>query len=80
MIIIVFIAEPFLEWNYSDIVSAAALGGINFKSCGGSFPCDALVDVRKLRQRSSGIAATAINASWLSINPTSQGNAFCIKP
>ena len=38
------------------------------------------MEVRKLRQRSSGIAATAIKTSWLTMNPTSQGNAFCMKP
>ena len=38
------------------------------------------MDVRKLRQYLSGAPAIAINASWLNINPTSQGNAFCMKP
>jgi len=34
----------------------------------------------KLLQRSSGIAAISISASWLTMNPTSQGKAFCMKP
>jgi cation transport ATPase len=36
--------------------------------------------MRKLRHTSSGIAATHINASWLTMKPTSHGNAFCMKP
>ena len=34
----------------------------------------------ELRQRSIGIAATHMSASWLMMNPTSHGNAFCMKP
>ena len=36
--------------------------------------------VRKLRQRSSGMLAMAMSASWLMMNPTSHGNAFCMNP
>src|SRR5262249_33280898 len=46
----------------------------------GRSPGEGTRAVWKLRHLSSGIAATAINASWLIMNPTSHGNAFCMKP
>src|SRR5678815_4793086 len=67
----------FSGWNYLGIVSTSS-GGRDFKSP--SSRRTAARDARKLLQRASGIAATAIKASWLTINPTSQGNAFCINP
>jgi hypothetical protein len=39
-----------------------------------------VVTARKVRQRSSGMAAIDINANWLTMKPTSHGKAFCMKP
>jgi hypothetical protein len=63
---------------YSAVVSTASSGGA--KSTGGFVERVIARAVRKLRQRSSGIAATHMSASWLTMKPTSQGKAFCMKP
>src|SRR5438067_8884847 len=44
-----------------------------------SFP-EPVVVPRKLRQFSRGMLAITIKASWLIMNPSNHGNAFCIKP
>src|SRR2546421_11481170 len=44
-----------------------------------SFP-EPVAVARTLRQCSSGILAIMIKASWLIMNPSNHGNAFCMKP
>src|SRR5204863_7000580 len=61
-----------------EVASTASSGGAKFT--GGFVERVVAGAVRKLRQRSSGIAATHMSASWLMMKPTSQGKAFCMKP
>ena len=65
-----------LKFSYfTDAQLADGAGEI----CGVSPRVETLA-ARKLRHFSSGIEAMAINASWLIMNPTNHGNAFCMKP